>query len=99
MTVIKIRDPAFTFRLDALRIHSKPAEQRQKFLGLLDSRIVQEGIVGGMSRPEAYGRADAYVAAVRERIEFLDAAKGHQGASVHYLPSKHIYRNKKRTTA
>lgn len=92
--IIKVRDPAFAFRLDALRIQCKPLEQRQRLLSLLDNRIVWEGLQSGLSRPEAYRRADSYIAAVKERIAYLDSHFEHPKGTISRLPCKSIYRRK-----
>ncbi len=93
--IVALDVPGRRLRVDALKIHRKPDDQRQRLLTLLDNQIVWEGLQAGLPRPEAYARADGFMAAIRERIEFLDAALGHPGASIHHLPTRNIYKRRK----
>lgn len=93
--IVVFHCPGRKLRIDALKIHRRPVDQRAKFLSMVDSQIVCEALQAGLSRPEAYAHADSYISAVRERVEFLDAALGHPGATVHHLPTRNIYKRRK----
>lgn len=97
--IVMLDVPGRRLRVEALKIFRRPIEQRAKFLTLLDNQVVWEALQRGLPRPEAYAHADSFMKAIRERIEFLDAALGQPGASIHILRSRNIYRNRKKETA
>jgi hypothetical protein len=93
--IVVLDVPGRALRVAAMKVHRKPVGQRARLTTIFVNQVAWEALQQGLSSPEAYARAASYGAALRERVEFLDAALGHPGASIHRLPSRNIYRRRK----